>query len=163
MSRPRDIAAGDVVRLDDPQVQRVERVVHVDGRVVLELRPAGLEIRESVRVSLPEGRRGRVLCMAVALHEAVWSAWLQAAWHPSDGCRREDLLRALGAVDAEPVRAWRDPGCSWTRWTRPSATPCTCNPHDEEAITAEPAVTTALRRSPLGSCPRPRRHGGAVR
>ncbi|HEY3089508.1 MAG TPA: hypothetical protein VGJ59_15785 [Jatrophihabitantaceae bacterium] len=52
----RDIGAGDVVRVDDPQVQRVERVVHVDGRVVLELRAAGLEIRESVRVSLPEDR-----------------------------------------------------------------------------------------------------------
>jgi hypothetical protein len=37
-----DIAAGDVVRLDDPQAQRVQRAVHVDGRVVLELRPVGL-------------------------------------------------------------------------------------------------------------------------
>jgi hypothetical protein len=50
----RDIAAGDVVRLDDPQAQRVERAVHVDGRVVVELRPVGLEIWETVRVSLPE-------------------------------------------------------------------------------------------------------------
>jgi hypothetical protein len=52
----RGIAAGEVVRFDDPQVQRVVRVVHVDGRVVLELRPAGLEIRERVPVSLPEDR-----------------------------------------------------------------------------------------------------------
>jgi hypothetical protein len=52
----RDIAAGDVVRLDDPQAQRVERAVHVDGRVVLELRPVGREIWETVRVSLPEDR-----------------------------------------------------------------------------------------------------------
>jgi len=52
----REIAAGDVVRLDDPQAQRVERAVHVDGRVVLELRPVGLEIWETVRVSLPEDR-----------------------------------------------------------------------------------------------------------
>ena len=48
----RDIAAGDVVRLDDPQAQRVQRAVHVDGQVVLELRPGGLEIWETVRVSL---------------------------------------------------------------------------------------------------------------
>jgi hypothetical protein len=50
----REIAAGDVVRLDDPQAQRVERAAHVDGQVVLELRPVGLEIWETVRVSLPE-------------------------------------------------------------------------------------------------------------
>jgi hypothetical protein len=52
----RDIAAGDVVRLDDPQARRVERAVHVDGRIVLELRPVGLEIWETLRVSLPEDR-----------------------------------------------------------------------------------------------------------
>jgi hypothetical protein len=50
----RDIAAGDVVRLDDPQAQRVERAVHVDGRVVLELRPVGLKVSETIRVALPE-------------------------------------------------------------------------------------------------------------
>jgi len=49
-----EIAAGDVVRLDDPQAQRVEHAMHVDGRVVLELRPVGLEIWKTVRVSLPE-------------------------------------------------------------------------------------------------------------
>jgi hypothetical protein len=52
----RDIAAGDVVRLDDPQAQRVECAVHVDGRVVLELRPVGLEVSETIRVTLPDGR-----------------------------------------------------------------------------------------------------------
>jgi hypothetical protein len=52
----RDIAAGDVVRLDDPQAHRVERVVRVDARVVLELRPVGLEISETVRVTLPNDR-----------------------------------------------------------------------------------------------------------
>jgi len=51
-----EIAVGDVVRLDEPQAQRVERAVHLDGRVVLELRPVGLEIWETVRVSLPEDR-----------------------------------------------------------------------------------------------------------
>jgi hypothetical protein len=52
----RDIAAGDVVRLDDPQAQRVERAVHADGRVVLELRPVGLEVSETSRVTLPDDR-----------------------------------------------------------------------------------------------------------
>jgi hypothetical protein len=52
----RDIAAGDVVRLDDLQAQRVLRAVHVDGQVMLELRPVGLEIWEIVRVSVPEDR-----------------------------------------------------------------------------------------------------------
>ena len=52
----RDIAAGYVVRLDDPQAQRVERAVHVDGRVVLELRPVGLEMSETSRVTLPNDR-----------------------------------------------------------------------------------------------------------
>jgi hypothetical protein len=52
----RDLAAGDVVRLDDPQAQRVERAVHVDGRVVLELRPVGLEVSETIRVTLPDDR-----------------------------------------------------------------------------------------------------------
>ena len=52
----RDIAAGDVVRLDDPQAQRVERAVRVDGRVVLELRPVGLEVSETIRVTLPNDR-----------------------------------------------------------------------------------------------------------
>jgi hypothetical protein len=52
----RDLGAGDVVRLDDPQAHRVERVVRVDARIVLELRPVGVEISETVRVTLPEGR-----------------------------------------------------------------------------------------------------------
>jgi hypothetical protein len=38
------------------QAQRVQRAVHVDGQVVLELRPVGLEIPETVRVSVPEDR-----------------------------------------------------------------------------------------------------------
>jgi hypothetical protein len=57
----RDIAAGDMVRLDDPQAQRVERAVHVDGRVVLELRPVGLEVSETIRVTLPNDRLVRRL------------------------------------------------------------------------------------------------------
>ena len=94
------------------------------------------------------GPRGRVLCMAVAhrLHGAVWPAWLEAGWHPSDESRREDLLRALEAVDAEPVRVWSDPrmlvdpmdeSISHAMYWQPA--------HGEEAITADPAVTAALR------------------
>jgi hypothetical protein len=45
-----------VVRLDDPQAQRVERAVHVDGRVVLELRSVGLEVSQTSRVTLPKDR-----------------------------------------------------------------------------------------------------------
>jgi len=52
----RDIAAGDIVRLDDRQAQRAQRAVHLDGRIMLELRPVGLEIWETVRVSLPKDR-----------------------------------------------------------------------------------------------------------
>ena len=48
-----DLRAGDVVRVDDPQAHRVKRVVRVGARVVLEMRPVGLEISEAVRVTLP--------------------------------------------------------------------------------------------------------------
>jgi hypothetical protein len=51
-----DVRVGDVVRLDEPQARRVERVVGVDARVVLELRPVGLETSETVRLTLPEDR-----------------------------------------------------------------------------------------------------------
>jgi len=86
--------------------------------------------------------------MAVAhrLHEAVWPAWLEAGRRPSDKTRREGLLRALAAVDAEPVRAWTDPGMlvdpvdetvSHAMYWQP--------PQGEEALTADPAVTDVLR------------------
>ena len=52
-----DLRAGDVVRVDDRQAHRVERVVRVGARVVLEMRPVGLEISEAVRVRLPVDRR----------------------------------------------------------------------------------------------------------
>ena len=94
------------------------------------------------------GPRGRVLCIAVAhrLHEAVWPAWLEAAWHPFDESRREDLIRALAAVDARPVRGWSDPGMfvdpvnetvGHAMYWQP--------PHGQEAVTAHSAVTGALR------------------
>jgi hypothetical protein len=50
------LRAGDVVRLDNPQAHRVERVVLVDGRVVVELRPVGLDVSNAVRVTLPVDR-----------------------------------------------------------------------------------------------------------
>ena len=48
-----DLRAGDVVRVDDRQAHRVERVVRVGARVVVEMRPVGLEISEALRVTLP--------------------------------------------------------------------------------------------------------------
>jgi len=63
----RDIVAGDVVRLDDRQAQRVERAVHVDGRVVLELRPVGLEVSPDVLDGTIQP--GRVFDRAVSLDE----------------------------------------------------------------------------------------------
>jgi hypothetical protein len=50
------LRAGDVVRIDDPQAHRVERVVLVDGCVVVELRPVGLDVSNAVRVTLPVDR-----------------------------------------------------------------------------------------------------------
>lgn len=86
--------------------------------------------------------------MAVAhrLHEAVWPAWLNAAWCPSDGSRRWDLLRALEAVDSEPVRAWRDPGLLVDPMDETVSHAMYWQaPHDDEAVTADPAVTALLR------------------
>lgn len=57
----RKLRAGDVVPLDDPQAHRVERIVLVDGRVVLELRPAGLDMLDTVRVTLRADRLVRRL------------------------------------------------------------------------------------------------------
>jgi hypothetical protein len=48
----RALAVCDVVRLADPQALRVERVLVTDSRVVLEMRPVGLAVDESVRVTL---------------------------------------------------------------------------------------------------------------
>jgi hypothetical protein len=51
-----DLRVGDVVRLDDPQAHCVERAVFVDGRVVVELRPVGLDVPDAVRVTLAVDR-----------------------------------------------------------------------------------------------------------
>jgi hypothetical protein len=48
-----DLAVGDVVRLDDPQAHLVERMMIVDARVDLDLRPVGLAVTESRRVTVP--------------------------------------------------------------------------------------------------------------
>ena len=83
----REIAAGDVVRLDDPQAQRVERAVHVDGRIVLELRPVGLQIWEIVASACP--RTGWYVAWAgprieqggVSGASALADVWAAAADH----------------------------------------------------------------------------------
>jgi hypothetical protein len=49
----RDLAVGDVVRLDDPKAHRVEEVMIVDGRVILDLRPVGLVVPDTRRVTVP--------------------------------------------------------------------------------------------------------------
>jgi hypothetical protein len=56
MSQLVDLRAGDVVRLDDPQAHRVERIVVVDGCIAVELRPVGLDVADAVRVTLPGDR-----------------------------------------------------------------------------------------------------------
>ena len=48
-----DLRVGDVVRIDDPQAHRVERVMVVDGWAVLDLRPVGLAVRDGRRVTVP--------------------------------------------------------------------------------------------------------------
>jgi len=94
------------------------------------------------------GPRGRVLCMAVAhrLDQRVWSAWLHATWHPAAASRLADLVRALEAIDPEPVHAWRDSMAflepvdetvSHAMYWQP--------PHDQDVIASDPAVVVALR------------------
>jgi len=61
----RDLGAGDVVRLDDPQAHRVERVVRLGARVVLELRPVGVSVSDTVCVTLSEDRLVRRLGRAM--------------------------------------------------------------------------------------------------
>jgi hypothetical protein len=48
----RDLRVGDIVRMDDPQAHRVERVVAIEESVVLEMRPIGLDVPDAVRVRL---------------------------------------------------------------------------------------------------------------
>jgi hypothetical protein len=47
-----DLPAGGVVRVEDLQAQRVERVVLVDGRVAFALGPVGFDVADAVRVTL---------------------------------------------------------------------------------------------------------------
>ena len=47
------LAVGDVIRVDDPQAHRVERILEVAGEAVtLEMRPVGLAADALVRVTL---------------------------------------------------------------------------------------------------------------
>lgn len=97
--------------------------------------------------TLLAGPRGRVFCMAVAhrLHDAVRPAWLQAAWHPSDGSRLAELIRALDAVDVTQLLASGSPALlvdavaetvDHAMYWQP--------PHAEDLIAADPAVVAAL-------------------
>lgn len=94
------------------------------------------------------GPRGRVLCMAVAhrLHQQVWSAWLDAAWHLGDANRLEALVRALDAADVQLEGGWLDPATflepvaetvGHAMYWQP--------PHDEDTVAAHPKVCAALR------------------
>ena len=94
-----DLRAGDVVRVDDRQAHRVERVVCVGARVVVEMRPVGLEISEAVRVTLPmdrlghAARRGRGLsreCRAVGTLSRVSPG-------PAGRCRFNALAQQIAA------------------------------------------------------------------
>ena len=59
---PRCLPVGDVVRVDDPQGHRVERILAVAGeKVSLEMRPVGLAAAAPVRVTLAEHRVDRKL------------------------------------------------------------------------------------------------------
>jgi hypothetical protein len=49
-------APGSANATQPPQAHRVERAVLVDGRVVVELRPVGLDVPDAVRVTLPVDR-----------------------------------------------------------------------------------------------------------
>lgn len=93
------------------------------------------------------GPRGRGLCLAVAhrLNPEVWSAWLHAAWHLDDRARRDDLVRALGRVDAGELWLWRDPlllldavdeTVSHAMYWQP--------PHDEDVVAVDPEVRHSL-------------------
>jgi hypothetical protein len=47
------LAVGDVIRVDDPQGHRVERILAIAGeKVSLEMRPVGLAAAAPVRVTL---------------------------------------------------------------------------------------------------------------
>ena len=74
------LRAGDVVRLDDPQAHRVDRVVLVDGRVVVELRLVGLDVPDAIRVTLPADGWS-----SVSAGPAIES--------PFEGLRRSEILR----------------------------------------------------------------------
>ncbi len=93
------------------------------------------------------GPRGRGSCLAVAhqLDQLVWSAWLHAAWEPSPA-RRGDLVRALHAVDAGAVMAWRDPIAFVEAVDQTVSHAMYWQPPDEQDVAAaDPDVVEALR------------------
>jgi hypothetical protein len=97
--------------------------------------------------ALLAGPRGRHLCMAVAhrLHQPVWSAWLQAAWHPNDDARRDALRTALTQVDASAVTGWSDAFSFADPMDETvSAAMGWQEPRDEDVVAADPSLTPLL-------------------
>jgi hypothetical protein len=98
--------------------------------------------------SLVEGPRGRYVCLSIAhqLHQPVWSAWLQASWHPSNTRARDALRAVANEVDAAPVRAWSDP-LAFVPALDASVSEAMGwqEPHEDDRLTADPSVEEALR------------------
>lgn len=61
--------------------------------------------RPDLAAALCEAPRGASVCFAVAhrVHQPVWSAMLDAAWHPGDAGRRQVLVAALSDVTPAAV------------------------------------------------------------
>ena len=81
------------------------------------------------------------MAVAYRLSEQLWSAWRAGGMGG-----RDDLVRALQAVDPTPVSAWRDPlaflepmdlSVSNAMYWQP--------PHEEDVVAADPGVVAALR------------------
>lgn len=98
--------------------------------------------------ALLAGPRGRHLCLAVAVrvHRPVWSAWLEAAWHPSDPVRRQRLLTTLADAPAGPVERWDRPALLLDPMDETvSAAMGWQEPRDEDVVAADPDVVALLR------------------
>lgn len=81
------------------------------------------------------------MAVAYRLSEQLWSTWRAVGTF-----RRDDLVRALQAVDPTPVSAWRDPlaflklmdlSVSNAMYWQP--------PHEEDVVAADPGVVASLR------------------
>jgi hypothetical protein len=63
------VVVGDIVRLADPQAHRIERVQVAESRVVLEIRPIGLAVDDSVREDAANRAHRGVEVVAVQLEQ----------------------------------------------------------------------------------------------